>query len=155
PLLPELGELGLTTAVNRASEFWKRFSPVAVAAGLFAAVAAFFLIPPLVGGVVGESARSLTAVVTVLWIPATTAIVPFLLLLLYGRARDIFIIQAVNGGLGIGLMTLLLPVSARWAPIIGLGAGSVASAVQTVALSRRRAERRDLFRPLQVLPPIE
>jgi O-antigen/teichoic acid export membrane protein len=155
PLLPELGELGSKSAIDRAGSFWKRLAPVAVAAGLFAAVASFFLLPPLVGGVVGDSARSLTAVVTVLWIPATTAIVPFLFLLLYGRARDIFIIQAVNGGVGIGLMTLLLQVSAKWAPIIGLGAGSIAATAQTVAVARRRAQRRDLFRPLQVLPPLQ
>jgi hypothetical protein len=56
---------------------------------------------------------------------------------------------------GVTLMALLLPVSARWAPIIGLGAGSIAATAQTVVLSRRRAQRQDLFRPLQALPPIE
>lgn len=155
PFLPELGNLGKESGIERADAFWRRFAPVAVAAGLFAAVASYYLVPPLFGDSVGHAARSLTAVVTVMWIPGITAIIPFLFILLYGLARDIFFIQLVNGVVGIGLMAALLPISPRWAPIIGLGSGSVASTLQTVRVARRRAGEGAVFRPSQILPPLE
>jgi hypothetical protein len=117
-------------------------------------IASYFVVPALFGSAIGESAGSLTAVVSAMWIPAIIAIIPYLFLLLYGLARDILLIQALNSAVGIGLMASVLPFSARWAPIIGLGCGSIIAAVATVRIARSRAGRGELFRPTQILSPL-
>jgi hypothetical protein len=76
-----------------------------------------------------------------------TAIIPYLFVLLYGFGRDIFMMQALNGAAGFGVMAALLPFAPLWAPIAGLGAGSIVSVVATVQRARKRAARADLFRP--------
>lgn len=156
PFLSELGRVDdVSAAAAHAGHFWRRYAPVAVAIGLFAAISSYFLVPPLLGGATGPSAGELTAAVSAMWVPALTAIVPYLLILLYGRARDILVIQALNSITGISLMAILLMPTARWAPIIGLGIGSIVSVVQTVKTARRRARRTDLFRAADLLPPFE
>jgi O-antigen/teichoic acid export membrane protein len=156
PFLSELGRAGnVQTAAERADSFWQRYAPVAVATGLFIAISSYFVVPPLLGGATGSTAGDLTAAVCAMWVPALTAIVPYLLVLLYGRARDILVIQALNGFVGIGLMALFLIPAARWAPIVGLGIGSICSVLQTVRTARRRSGRADLFRAAHLLPPAE
>lgn len=156
PLLPELGGLAdQEAAADRASSFWRRFAPVGIATGLFVAVTSYFVMPSLFGAPVGEAAARLSAAASVMWIPAIAAIIPYIFLLLYGSGRDIFVIQALNALVGLAVMGALLPISATWAPIIGLGTASIAATAQTFRVARRRAERSDLFRPIQMFLPAQ
>lgn len=156
PLLPELGSLqNSKAAADRADFLWRRFAPVGVATGLFLAVASYFVVPALFGSGVGETAGRLSAVAVAMWIPAVTAVILYVFLLLYGTARDILVIQTVNALVGLGTMGALLPVSTKWAPIIGLGTGSVAATLQTFRVARRRAAESDVFRPIRTLRRLE
>jgi O-antigen/teichoic acid export membrane protein len=154
PLMPELGAVGNTVpAARRSDEFWQSFAPVAIATGLLLAIVTFFLVPVLFGPSVGDVAGDLSAVATILWIPAVTAIVPYVFLVLYGHARDIFAIQLTNAVVGIVITCAVLTVSATWAPIIGLGLGSIAATVLTFRITRTRAGQSATFRAMRLLMP--
>jgi O-antigen/teichoic acid export membrane protein len=154
PLLPELGAVGAPVpAARRGDEFWRSFAPVAIAAGLLLAVVSFFLVPVLFGPDVGDVAASLSAVASILWIPAVTAIVPYVFLVLYGRASDIFAIQLMNAVVGIVVTCAILPISATWAPILGLGTGSIAATVQTFRATRARTGQAGIFGAMRLLVP--
>jgi O-antigen/teichoic acid export membrane protein len=150
PFLSKLGRLdNLKAGATHADSFWQQFAPVAVSAGLLLSISSYFIVPVLFGATVGQSAGELTAVLTALWLPALTAIVPYLFILLYGTARDVLLIQAINSFVSIGVMVALLRTTPRWAPIIGLGLGSIIATLQTVRTARKRSSRPELFSWMQ------
>jgi O-antigen/teichoic acid export membrane protein len=146
PVLPTLGHLSHDeeAAARRADELWKRFLGVGIAAGAFAAIVAYFIFPTLFGSI-GDRAGALAAVSMLLWIPAVVATIPYVYVVLYGSARNIFSIQLLTSGAGICLTLALIWSIGAWAPVIGLGTGAILGAGLTLRIARKRAGQFKLF----------
>jgi O-antigen/teichoic acid export membrane protein len=141
PILPSLGHMSASreTIARRTELLWRRFADAALTCGCFLAVFVWLVFPALFGHV-GSYAARLGAVSVLLWTPSVMAIVPYLYIVLYGRARDVLKIQLVTSAIGIGLMLALVWTLHAWAPVLGLGIGSLVGSLVTLQVARRRAE---------------
>jgi O-antigen/teichoic acid export membrane protein len=156
PFLPRMGEVNdIDSGADQADNFWRPVLPVAVATGLFVSVSSYFLMPVIFGEQVGDSAATLTAVLSAAWIPAVAGIVPYLFILLHGTARQLFMIQLLNGVAALVLMGAVLPTAPEWAVIVGLSAGSLLAVVEMIRRSRKLAGRSDLFQLRCLVVPFE
>jgi O-antigen/teichoic acid export membrane protein len=146
PILPGLGRLaGADDAVEQRAELlWKRVLEVGVTTGSYLALLVYLVFPILFGNV-GIFGGKLGAVAVLLWTPSVIAIVPYVYVVLYGRARDVFAIQLVTSGVGVALMLALIWSLGAWAPVIGIGTGSIVGSLLAVRIARRRARRRTSF----------
>jgi O-antigen/teichoic acid export membrane protein len=159
PILPSLGHLADPEEASiRTQLLWQRFLGVALASGGFLALVTYFVFPTLFGEV-GHRAGALAAVGVLLWTPSVIAIVPYLYIVLYGRAREVFKIQLATSGVGIALTLTLVWSIGAWAPVIGMGLGALFGGLLTLEFARRLASGGALFRltsvsPLAVAAPV-
>ena len=146
PILPSLGHLtgGEEVVAQRAELLWRRFLEVAVASGGYLALLAYFVFPVLFGDV-GHYAGRLAATAVVLWTPSVVAIIPYLYIVLYGRARDVFVIQLATSGVGIALLLGLVWSIGAWAAVLGTGVGSLVGSLLTLRIARRQADQAATF----------
>jgi O-antigen/teichoic acid export membrane protein len=152
PILPNLGHLANAEEASiRTHLLWQRFLGVAAASGGFLALVTYFVFPTLFGKV-GHQAGALAAVGVLLWTPSVIAIVPYLYIVLYGRAREVFKIQAVTSGVGIAVTLTLVWSIGAWAPVIGMGLGALFGGLLTLEFARRLASGDRLFSLAGVSP---
>jgi O-antigen/teichoic acid export membrane protein len=153
PVLPGLGHLVAADDViaERTELLWKRFAEVSLAVGVFLAVLVYSMFPVIFGAVGGHAGR-LGAVSVLLWTPSVAAIIPYFYVILYGRAVQVFTIQVVTSGIGMALLLALVWSIGAWAPVLGMGAGSLVGSAVTIYFARRVAGRRTAF-PLSRISP--
>jgi O-antigen/teichoic acid export membrane protein len=146
PILPSLGHLagGGEVVAQSAELLWKRFFDVAVACGGYVALLAYFVFPVLFGDI-GHYAGRLAAIAVLLWTPSVVAIIPYLYIVLYGRARDVFMIQLATSGVGMALLLALVWSIGAWAAVLGTGVGSLTGSLLTVRIARRQAGKAATF----------
>ncbi|HEX9378947.1 MAG TPA: hypothetical protein VF872_05095 [Gaiellaceae bacterium] len=146
PILPSLGHLSHDEelAARRADDLWRRFLGVGIATGIYAAIVVYFVFPTLFGDV-GQRAGTLAATSILLVTTSVVATVPYVYVILYGRARNLLSIQVLTSAVGIGLMLTMIWWIDEWAPVLGLGFGSLFGALLTVRIARKRAGMPGLF----------
>ncbi len=146
PILPSLGHLtgGSEVVAQSAELLWKRFFEVAIACGGYLALLAYFLFPVLFGDV-GHYAGRLAAIAVLLWTPSVVAIIPYLYIVLYGRARDVFMIQLATSAVGMALLMALVWSIGAWAAVLGTGVGSLTGSFLTIRIARRQAGKAAAF----------
>ncbi|MDP9226139.1 MAG: hypothetical protein M3P18_20330, partial [Actinomycetota bacterium] len=152
PILPSLGHLADPEEASiRTQLLWQRFLGVAIASSGYLALVTYFVFPKLFGHV-GNQAGILAAVGVLLWTPSVIAIVPYLYIVLYGRAREIFKIQLVTSSVGIAVTLTFVWSIGAWAPVLGMGLGALLGGLLTLKFARRLVNRGALFRPTSVSP---
>jgi O-antigen/teichoic acid export membrane protein len=142
PALPSLGHLSHDDdlAARRADELWRRLFAAAVPTAVYAAAVVYFVFPTIFGSV-GHRAGALAAVSILLVTTSLVATIPYVYVVLYGRARNLLSIQLVTSAVGLGLTLSMIWWIGAWAPVLGLGFGSLLGALVTIRIARRRAGR--------------
>lgn len=146
PVLPMLGHFGedRDAATERATDLWSQFVAVAVASGTYLAVVVYFAFPAIFGSI-GHRAGVLSAIGVLLFIPGVLGIIPYLYIVVYGTARSLFVIQAVNAAVAIVLTLLLVWWLGSMAPVLGIGLGLTVSSVLMLAIAKKTAEQAEAF----------
>lgn len=140
PALPRLGHLSHDEdlAARRADELWRHLLVVAVPTAAYAAAVVYFVFPTIFGSV-GHRAGALAAVSILLMTTSVVATIPYVYVVLYGRARNLLSIQLVTSAVGIVLTLSMIWWIGAWAPVLGLGFGALLGALVTIRIARARA----------------
>jgi O-antigen/teichoic acid export membrane protein len=140
PALPSLGHLSHDDdlAARRADEQWRCLFAAAVPTAAYAAVFVYFVFPTIFGSI-GHRAGALAAVSILLITTSVVATIPYVYVVLYGRARNLLSIQLVTSVVAIVLTLTMIWWIGAWAPILGLGFGSLLGALVTIRIARARS----------------
>jgi O-antigen/teichoic acid export membrane protein len=138
PVMPAMGEMSAPRDVERyCRPIWRATTPAALAYGCGLAALAWVFAPTLFGAEIGADAGSMSAVAIVLWIPSSIAMLTFLVVAVYGRARDLAYIHAPGSLIALVGVVALVPMMGAWAIIVSTGIGAIIGAFVTVHLARR------------------
>lgn len=139
PLLPRVGQAPNKAAgLAFAERAWREALSAILSTGLFAAALALFAIPRLFDGLDGE-VGVLAALAVVLWLPSAIATIPYTVVVLHGRARDIVIIQSAISVFAIAFTAGTVWWLGPWSPILGYGLAAAVGARIILSFARRAA----------------